>query len=167
MNARSSFSAKIMRMFRGQKTPFCCSLQAPTTMQQRKPCSAGDLNTYSNSADLKSALGSIIWVHNNELTSPAAKKLAEEGSSLMIEAYETQLKLYGEADITTAETASRLGTYYNDIKDCARAEPLRRKVYEAYRKMFRAEAPETLSMETKLAATLTKAVSRKGSLGDS
>lgn len=106
--------------------------------------------------DLKSALGSTIWDHNKELASPAAKSLAEEGSSLMIEAYETQLKLYGEADITTVEAASRLGTYYNNTMDYAKAEPLRRKVFEAYRKIFGAEAPETLSMEADLAATMIK-----------
>lgn len=100
--------------------------------------------------ELKSSLGYTLWSQNRSLASPAAKKLTQEGVSLMIEAYDMQLKLYGKENDTAVEAASRLAKYYEMVKEWDKAESFHRQVYEAYRKRFGEEFPETLAVETRV-----------------
>ena len=101
--------------------------------------------------ELKSSLGDTLVSQNRTLASLAAKKLTQEGASLMIEAYDMQLKLYGKENDTAVETASRLAKYYEMVKEWDKAEPLHQQVFEAYRKRFGEEFPKTLAVETRVA----------------
>jgi hypothetical protein len=104
--------------------------------------------------ELKSSLGDTLVSQNRSLASLAAKKLTQEGASLMIEAYDMQLKLYGKENDTAVETAARLAKYYQMVKEWDKAESLHRQVFEAYRKRFGEEFPKTLAVETWVAFTV-------------
>lgn len=115
--------------------------------QQRGPQNRGVLA-------VKSLLGINLWRQNRLLFSSSAKALTEEGKSLMTEAYEMQLKLYGKEDNTTVEAAARLANYYEVVREWEKSESLHRLVLESYQKRFGEESPEALIVECRVSFAL-------------